>query len=155
MWHSIDIDTILKKLNTKINGLTHDEALERIRINGKNELPTNKKNCIYKIILGELSNPILLLLIFTIIVSFILKEYTDSIVILFIVIVDLILGTYQEYKAEKTMEALSNLVNLEASVIRDSKQIVIDSTNLVVGDIILFDSGDKVSADVRIIDSSN
>ena len=97
-----------------------------------------------KIILGELSNPILLLLIFTIIVSFVLKEYTDSIVILFIVIVDLILGTYQEYKAEKTMEALSDLVNLEASVIRDSKQIVIDSTNLVVGDIILFDSGDKV-----------
>ena len=88
MWHSIDIDTILKKLNTKVNGLTHDEALERIRINGKNELPTKKKNCIYKIILGELSNPILLLLIFTIVVSFILKEYTDSIVVLFIVIDD-------------------------------------------------------------------
>lgn len=155
MWYTKNIDDIYKELKSNRNGLTYDEALYRIKTNGKNELPTNKKNCIFKIILGELSNPILLLLIFTIIVSFILKEYTDSIVILFIVIVDLILGTYQEYKAEKTMEALSNLVNLEVSVIRDSKQIVIDSTNLVVGDIILFDSGDKVSADVRIIESSN
>lgn len=155
MWYTKNIDDIYRELKSNRNGLTYDEALYRIKTNGKNELPTNKKNCIFKIILGELSNPILLLLIFTIIVSFILKEYTDSIVILFIVIVDLILGTYQEYKAEKTMEALSNLVNLEASVIRDSKQIVIDSTNLVVGDIILFDSGDKVSADVRIIESSN
>lgn len=155
MWHNKNIDDIYKELKSDRNGLTYDEALNRIKTNGKNELPTNKKNCIYKIILGELSNPILLLLIFTIIVSFILKEYTDSIVILFIVIVDLILGTYQEYKAEKTMEALADLVNLEVSVIRDSKQIVIDSTNLVVGDIILFDSGDKVSADVRIIESSN
>lgn len=155
MWHTKNIDDIYKELKSNRNGLTYNETLDRIKINGKNELPTNKKNCIFKILLGELSNPILLLLIFTIIVSFILKEYTDSIVILFIVIVDLILGTYQEYKAEKTMEALSNLVNLEVSVIRDSKQIVIDSTNLVVGDIILFDSGDKVSADVRIIESSN
>ena len=155
MWHTKNINDIYKELKSNRNGLTYNETLDRIKINGKNELPTNKKNCIYKILLGELSNPILLLLIFTIIVSFILKEYTDSIVILFIVIVDLILGTYQEYKAEKTMEALSNLVNLEVSVIRDSKQIVIDSTNLVVGDIILFDSGDKVSADVRIIESSN
>lgn len=155
MWHTKNIEVIYKELKSNRNGLTYNEVLDRLKINGKNELPTKKKNCIYKIILGELSNPILLLLIFTIIVSFILKEYTDSIVILFIVIVDLILGTYQEYKAEKTMEAISDLVNLEASVIRDSKQIVIDSTNLVVGDIILFDSGDKVSADVRIIDSSN
>ena len=155
MWHNKNIDDIYKELKSNRNGLTYDEALNRIKTNGKNELPTNKKNCIYKIILGELSNPILLLLIFTIIVSFILKEYTDSIVILFIVLVDLILGTYQEYKAEKTMEALADLVNLDVSVIRDSKQIVIDSTNLVVGDIILFDSGDKVSADVRIIESSN
>ena len=74
---------------------------------------------------------------------------------MFIVIVDLILGTYQEYKAEKTMEALANLVNVNSKVLRDKKECVIDSKNLVVGDIVLLESGDKISADIRILDTHN
>ena len=155
MWHNKDISSIYKDLNSKKEGLTYDEAINRLNKNGKNELPNKKGNSIFKILLNELYNPILLLLIFTIGVSIFLKEYTDAVVIVFIVIVDLVLGTYQEYKAEKTMEALSDLVNFEVVVIRESKEIIVDSRNLVVGDIILFDSGDKISADVRIIESSN
>lgn len=155
MWHNKDISSIYKDLNSKKEGLTYDKAINRLNKNGKNELPNKKGNSIFKILLNELYNPILLLLIFTIGVSIFLKEYTDAVVIVFIVIVDLVLGTYQEYKAEKTMEALSDLVNFEVVVIRDSKEIIVDSRNLVVGDIILFDSGDKISADVRIIESSN
>lgn len=155
MWHNKDINDIYKELNTSENGLNFDDAVERLKVNGKNELPKKEGSSVFKILLGELSNPILILLIFTIIVSFILKEYTDAIVIIFIVVVDLILGTYQEYKAEKTIEALSNLVNVESVVIRDGKEIVVDSRNLAVGDIIMLDSGDKISADIRIIESSN
>ena len=64
MWYTKNIDDIYRELKSNRNGLTYDEALYRIKTNGKNELPTNKKNCIFKILLGELSNPILLLLIF-------------------------------------------------------------------------------------------
>ncbi len=155
MWHNKNIFDIYKELNTGKEGLSYDEASKRLATNGRNVLPKKKSNSIFDILLNELLNPILLLLIFTVVVSFFLKEYTDAVVISFIVLIDLVLGTYQEYKAEKTIEALSSLVNLDANVIRDGKEIVIDSGNLVVGDIVNIDSGDKISADIRIIESAN
>ena len=155
MWHNKNIFDIYKELNTGKEGLSYDEASKRLATNGRNVLPKKKGNSIFDILLNELLNPILLLLIFTVVVSFFLKEYTDAVVISFIVLIDLVLGTYQEYKAEKTIEALSSLVNLDANVIRDGKEIVIDSGNLVVGDIVNIDSGDKISADIRIIESAN
>lgn len=155
MWHNKNIFDIYKELNTGKEGLSYDEASKRLAANGRNVLPKKKGNSIFDILLNELLNPILLLLIFTVVVSFFLKEYTDALVISFIVLIDLVLGTYQEYKAEKTIEALSSLVNLDANVIRDGKEIVIDSGNLVVGDIVNIDSGDKISADIRIIESAN
>jgi len=155
MWHNKNIYEIFKELNTSELGLTSTESSIRLEKYGKNELPKKESNSILKILLSELSNPILLLLIFTIIVSIFLKEYTDAIVIVFIVIVDLILGTYQEYKAEKTIEALANLVNVNSKVLRDGKEVIIDSKDLVVGDIILLESGDKISADVRILEVHN
>ena len=155
MWHNKNTNKLYNELNTSESGLTSNEAKIRLEKNGRNELPKKEGNSIFKILLSELANPILLLLIFTIIVSIFLKEYTDAIVIVFIVLVDLILGTYQEYKAEKTIEALANLVNLNSKVLRDGKEVVIDSKDLVVGDIILLESGDKISADVRILDAHN
>ena len=155
MWHNKNINEIYNELKTSEKGLSNNEVINRLNTNGRNELPKKEENSILKILLSELSNPILLLLIFTIIVSIFLKEYTDAVVIVFIVVVDLILGTYQEYKAEKTIEALANLVNLESRVIRNGKEIVVDSKDLVVGDIILLESGDKISADTRIIEAHN
>lgn len=155
MWHNKNLNEIYNELKSSKDGLSGSDALNRLNIYGKNELPKKKGKSILDILLSELSSPILLLLIFTVIVSVFLKEYTDVIVIVFIVIVDLILSTYQEYKAEKTIDALSSLVNVSVRVIRDNEKILVDSRDLVVGDVVLLESGDKISADIRIIDAYN
>lgn len=155
MWYSKNISDIYNELKSSKSGLSESEAVSRLNIYGRNELPKKKGKSIFSIIISELSSPIVLLLVFTVIVSIFLKEYTDAIVIIFIVISDLILSTYQEYKAEKTIEALSSLVNVSVRVIRDNEKKVIDSKDLVVGDVVSLESGDKISADIRIIDSFN
>ena len=94
-WHSTEITDVLQKLNSTEEGLTTEEATLRLQKNGKNELPKKKKDSLLKIFLRELTDPIVLLLLFASIVSFLIKEKVDAIAILFIILVDLILGTYQ------------------------------------------------------------
>ena len=154
-WHSTEITDVLQKLNSTEEGLTTEEATLRLQKNGKNELPKKKKDSLLKIFLRELTDPIVLLLLFASIVSFLIKEKVDAIAILFIILVDLILGTYQEWKANKNVEALTKLIEVKTKVLRNGIAKEIDASELVVGDIVLLTSGDKISADMRLIESSN
>lgn len=154
-WHSTEITDVLQKLNSTEEGLTTEEATLRLQKNGKNELPKKKKDSLLKIFLRELTDPIVLLLLFASIVSFLIKEKVDAIAILFIILVDLILGTYQEWKANKNVEALTKLIEVKTKVLRNGIAKEIDASGLVVGDIVLLTSGDKISADMRLIESSN
>ena len=79
----------------------------------------------------------------------------DAFAILFIILVDAIISTCEEYKATKSAEALQQLIKVDAKVIRDSKELIVDSSNLVVGDIIVLEPGSKIPADARIIESKN
>ena len=96
-----------------------------------------------------------LILILTVILSFIIGEVFDALVLLFIILVDVIMGTVEEYKARKDADSLLNMLKVTTKVIRDNKEIVVDSKTLVIGDIMLLESGSKVSADARIISSQN
>lgn len=154
-WHSTEITDVLQKLNSTEEGLTTEEATLRLQKNGKNELPKKKNDSLLKIFLRELTDPIVLLLLFASIVSFLIKEKVDAIAILFIILVDLILGTYQEWKANKNVEALTKLIEVKTKVLRNGIAKEIDASELVVGDIVLLTSGDKISADMRLIESSN
>ena len=154
-WHHLSTDEVYQKLNTTKNGLTEREVLKRMKIYGKNELPRKKTDSIFEIFLRQMCDPIVLLLIVTIVFSFFIREYVDAFAIIFIVLVDLILGTYQERKAQKTAESLSQLIKVKVKVRRDHKEIEVDSSELTVGDIVLLESGNKVSADLRIIESHN
>lgn len=154
-WHSTEITDVLQKLNSTEEGLNDEEAINRLQENGKNELPKKKKDSLLKIFLRELIDPIVLLLLFASIVSFLIKEKVDAIAILFIILVDLILGTYQEWKANKNVEALTKLIEVKTKVLRNGIAKEIDASELVVGDIVILSSGDKISADMRLIDSSN
>ena len=100
-------------------------------------------------------NPIELLLIVAVIASFLAGEPVEAIAIIIIVMVDLIMGTYQENKANNTAEALSKLVTVKNKVLRDGEETVIDSQELVPGDFVFLESGDKISADLRIIEAHN
>lgn len=154
-YYAMGEDELFTKFRSSLSGLSLREVTKRINKYGYNELPTNKRRSILEIFIGGLIDSIVLLLIVAIIASFLVGEYLDGFAIMFIVLVDLILGTIQEKKASNTAESLSNLIKEKVKVIRNGKESFIDATEVTLGDIVLFTSGDKVSADTRILSSHN
>ena len=154
-YYSMKAEEIYQKFQTSEEGLTTKEALRRLDKYGRNELPKKKPDSVLKIFFNELKDPIVLLLIVAIIASLIVGEFIDAGAIFAIITVDLILGTFQEKKANNTAEALSNLVREKVKVARDGIETMVDSTELVLGDIVYLESGDKIAADLRIIDAHN
>ena len=150
-----DSKTALKDFRTSLNGLTTKEATQRLTDYGLNELPKEKEKSIFQIFLGAFNDPIIYILIVAAILSFIGKERIDGCAIIFIIFVDAIVSTIQEYRAEKNTEALKRLIKVTSKVIRDNKTFEIDSSKVVPGDIIVLESGSKISADARIINSNN
>ncbi len=150
-----DIKKIYKELETSIEGLSSGEAKNRLDKHGLNVLPKKRKKNILSIFFSEFKDPIVLLLIFSIIFSFLAGENVDAYAIIFIVLVDVLMGTYQENKANVTAESLSKMVKEKVLVMRDGKMEEIDSAYLTIGDIVLLESGDKILADMRIISSQN
>ena len=148
-------EEVIEELKSQTTGLTSKEAQKRLEQNGKNTLPQKKKESVFSIFISEFKDPMILLLVVAIIASLIVGETIDALAIVFIVLVDVIMGTYQENKANNTAEALSNLVTVKTIVLRDGKEVEIDSSDLVIGDIIVLDSGDKISADARVIEAHN
>ena len=155
MYFTKKIEEILKELNTTEEGLTTKEAQKRLNENGKNILPKEKRDSIIKIFLRQFTSPIEIILVITVLISFFIGETVDALVIAFIILVDVIMGTFQENKALKSAEALTNMLKIKAKVIRDNEETEIEAEDLVVGDIILLESGTKISADARLIDCYN
>lgn len=155
MYYNSEINEIKKSLNIDGTGLTQNEVLNRQKKYGKNILPKKKKDSILKIFLGEFKDPMVLLLLVAIIISFISNEIVDALAILFIVLVDAIIGAYQENKANKVADSLSKLISTKTKVIRNNEVVYIDAEDLTIGDYVLLESGDKISADMRIIESHN
>lgn len=154
-FHSNRIEHVLSELKTSIKGLSGEEAKNRLSIYGYNELKEAKKKSKFKLFIEQFENFLVLILLFAAIASFFIKEVTDSILILLIVIFNAIFGFVQEYKAEKAIEALKKLTSLNANVIRYGKQIQIQTRELVPGDIILLEEGSKIPADARLIEINN
>lgn len=148
-------DEILNYVESNLNGLSSAECEKRILKYGKNELPKKKPDSFFTVFFRQLLDPIVILLIITIFFCLLINEYIDAIAITFIVFVDLLMGTFQEWKANKTAQSLSNLINVKVNVLRDNKEITLDSTNLTIGDIVFLQSGDKISADMRILECHN
>ncbi len=154
-WYQREIHDICRILSTDERGLSSKEAEKRLLKNGKNILPKKKKDSLLKLFFSEFKDPILLLLFVAILASLFVGEVFDALVIFFIIMIDAIVGTYEENKANRTMDSLSKLVSYTATVLRDNKEISIASEDLVLGDVVLLESGERVSADLRIIESTN
>lgn len=149
------IEDILKELDSNVNGLEDKEANNRLMKYGRNVLPSKKRDSIFKLFVKELLSPLEIVLIVTVVISFFIGEVVDGIVITFIILVDVIMGTYQENKAINSAEALSKMLKTKARVLRGGEESLIDAEELVIGDIILVESGTKISGDARIIECSN
>ncbi len=155
IYECMDKDELIKEFNSDYSGLSNKEANKRLEQYGKNLLPKGKKRSTINVFFSQFNNAITIIMVIVCIFSFSVNEVVDGVAIIFIILIDVILGTVQEVKAEKSVEALTNMIKVKTKVIRNNKEETIDSDNVVVGDIILLESGDKISADARIIESSN
>lgn len=155
MFYNKEIVEIERELHTNVDGLTDFEVEKNRKQYGKNILPKKKSDSILKIFFSEFKDPIVVLLLVAVMVSFIAGEVVDAVAIIFIILIDIIMGTYQENKANHTAESLSNLITVKTKVIRNGKIVQIDSEELTIGDYVILESGDKISADLRIVESHN
>ena len=154
-YYNLSEKEVYEKVDSSREGLSSKEASKRLLRDGKNELPKKKKDSIFKILLGELLDPMVILLIVVIFASLFTGEVVDACVIAFIVVVDLIIGTIEENKANTNAESLQKLVTIKTKVLRDGREILIDATEVVIGDIVILESGDKISADLRVLEAHN
>lgn len=159
-YYNKDIKEVIKDLETDLDGLSESEASSRIFTYGANELVEAKGKSKIKIFLNQFNDMMIIILIIVAIIMGIYgvlysHEYTDTIVIAVVVMINAIMGFIQEAKAEVTLEGLKKYSITNAKVKRDGKIKVIDSKELVPGDIIYLEAGDKVPADARIISESN
>ena len=155
-WHKQKSEEVLKNLGTcREKGLTDLEAKERLERYGPNELKEKPKEGFLSKLIDQFSDFLVLILIAAALFSILIGEIRDSIVIISIVIINALLGIYQEAKAEKALEALQKMASPTAKVIRNGYLDVIPTANLVPGDLVLLEAGDIVPADIRLIESSN
>ena len=156
----LGIVDVLARQKADAHGLTSAEAADRLQKNGPNKLAEGKKETLLQKFLRELSDPMIIILIIAAAVSGITAAYegesfTDVFIILAVVIINAVLGVAQESKAEKAIAALQEIAGSTSKVLRDGKQIVIRSEELVPGDVIVLEAGDAVPADARIIECAS
>jgi len=155
-WYTTPLKTVLQQLHTDPRkGLPEEEAKDRLRRYGTNELIKIPPTPWYVILFRQFTDTLILILIIAAAVSASIGEITDAVTIMIIVILNGILGFVQEYNAEKEIDALKNMLRPSAKVIRDGKEKIIDAKTIVPGDIVLLEIGDHVPADLRLIEISN
>ena len=147
------IEEILKQYSTQKEGLSSAEANARLEKYGLNKLEEQKKESPLKLFLSQFLDVLIFMLIIAAIASYMIGNHLDAIVILVVVIINSIIGFIQEYRAENAMEKLKSLVHTDAHVKRDGTLRRIPSEKLVLGDIVILEEGDKVPADILLIES--
>jgi len=154
-YYQISVKEVLLDLQTEVGGLSSNEAAKRLEEHGSNELTSGKKiPAIYKFLL-QFKDVFMIVLLIAAGLSFIIGSISDGVIMLLIAMINAVVGFMQEYKAEKIMESLEKLVQSPSKVYRDGELKEIHQSQLVAGDVISLDEGDKIPADIRIIESFN
>jgi Ca2+-transporting ATPase len=154
-WHNLEVSEALTSLDSKRDGLSQEEAQRRLAQFGYNELAAGERVSPWKIFLEQFKNFLIIILLVAVVLSAIMGEVADAIVIFAIVLFAAGLGFIQEYRAEKAMEALKKMAAPLASVLRNGKEAEIPSQELVPGDIIILRTGDRIPADCRLMEAVN
>lgn len=150
-WYQLSIKEIYQQLNTHEKGLTSQEAQKRLIQYGYNRIQEEDKINRLKIFLHQFASPLIYILLIAGIISIILKAYIDAGVIFAVVILNAVIGYFQEYKAEQSVRALKKMLVPRAKVLRDGIEKEINSEELVPGDMVFLYSGIRVPADIRLV----
>ena len=159
-FYTDSVEDTLRETAATADGLSSAEAEKRLAANGKNRLKEQKKDSIIKRFFKQMADPMIIILLVAAAISAVTSIYegegaADVVIILFVVIVNAVLGVYQESKAEKAIEALQEMSAATSKVLRDGKVMQVKSEDLVVGDIVLLEAGDAVPADGRLIENAS
>jgi len=159
-FYSQDSNSVMQELSSSFDGITTEEAKKRAEKYGENKLAEGKKITLIQRFLQQLKEPMTIILIVAAIISGITAYYSgesfaDVIIIMIVVLINAVLGVYQESKAEKAIEALQQMTAATCKVMRDGKQVTLRSTELVPGDVIVLEAGDAIPADGRILESAS
>lgn len=156
MWFNKSSEEIIKELSSNvINGLSSADAKSILEKNGPNKLQGKKKKSTFQLFLSQINDAMIYILLVAAVISAIVGEISDAIIILIVIFVNAIIGVIQESKAEKALEALKSMSTPKALVKRDGSIIEIASEEVVVGDIVVIDAGRYIPADLRLIESAN
>jgi P-type Ca2+ transporter type 2C len=155
-WHALSVEEVIKKIKTDPDkGLSSGESKKRIEEYGRNEIPKGKKRSTFERLLAQFKNTLIYILLIAAVITALIEHWIDMWVILAVVIINAVIGFIQEGRAEKALEDLQEMLSVEATVIRNGKKSSIDAEELVPGDIVLMKSGNKIPADVRLIETKN
>ncbi|MEA2090620.1 MAG: cation-translocating P-type ATPase [Thermoproteota archaeon] len=155
MWHAMKVEEVMDALKTSPEGLSQDEVKRRLEEFGPNELKKEKGKSPIKLLIEQFASILIIILLIATALSMVVGEIWDATVILAIVVACAVLGFTQEYKAEKALEALKKMTAPTAIVLREGKELEIQTSEIVPGDITILHTGDKVSADGRLIEAVN
>ena len=154
-WYNLELAEVVDCFNSSLSGLSSEEAQKRLAQYGPNELVAKEKISAWAIFLEQFKSFLIIILLVAVVLSVILGEAADAILIAVIVLFACGLGFIQEYRAEQAIEALKKMAAATASVLRDGKEIEIPAREVVLGDVILLRTGDRIPADARIIEAIN
>lgn len=151
---NLNINNLLTKFSSSLSGLKQEQVAGLQKSYGKNVFKTSNHSA-FRILLRQFNSYFIYLLILSTCILFLLKNYTEAITITIFIIINTIIGFYQEYKSEKIFSYLKEYLKIKCVVIRDNQQQIIDSEDLVPGDIIFLEAGDIIPADVRFLEIQN
>ncbi|MBK7123899.1 MAG: cation-translocating P-type ATPase [Chitinophagaceae bacterium] len=154
-WHRLSIPELFELLGINRQGLSTVAAAEKLDQIGPNELQEGKRKSIAGMFFGQFKDVMILILLSAAVISGFIGDLTDTIVILVIVLLNALVGFFQEYRAEKAMQALKQMAVTQARVLRDGSSSWLPASSLVPGDVVLLEAGNAVPADLRIIESVN
>jgi Ca2+-transporting ATPase len=154
-WQTKEALAVIQELRSSERGLSSHEAKLRLSQYGQNKLPEAKFDSLFTVFFNQFKSPLIYILLSASVIVFFINEIVDGAIILAVLIFNAVVGTIQEGKAQNTLRALSKFVETRATVIRDNKEVILADTELVPGDVIVLQEGEKVPADARILFSHN
>jgi len=152
-WHAESLAKIIADLDCRLEGLSEEEAKERLKRFGFNVLPQGKPHSKMRLFLSQLNSPLIYILFVAVIISLFLGHYSDAVFILVVLLINTAVAFYQENKANESLRALKQMIKIITRVLRGGYEKEIDSEEIVSGDIVILKAGDKVPADGRIIEA--
>lgn len=152
-WSAQSAEAVLHHVHSSVHGLSTTQARERLHHDGQNTLPDAPTPSIFSLFLSQFTSPLVLILVVAGVILSIVHDLTDALVIAAVLLINAIIGTFQEGKAQSTLAALRNFSETNATVLRDGEEEIIESSRVVHGDILLLREGDQVVADARILEA--